>query len=306
MRDGTTGDDIAAAAGIAPLIGDCTAAAPEVDSAWSTSLIYDDPSTALNDGHALQAVFDLVLQSTTAGMNSTERAATVAAAQQRLVVAGDGPLVNEYSAGHLIWANAFPTSCLFGVCGFDSKMTLTADWKTYLMLFADHRFSSDPRALFLAFNQSMRQATSRAVHAAVYSDVGAASLAPLNDLMVADPAKFQDDLEDAIREPKKHGAFVKLITNVVRGVGAKIPYTDAARKSCMSEIYALRRYHGFHSWFVTISCGDASSPLSLRIASMPENPGAVPFACQYRVRRSRATTVPTYCYATAGTATQPP
>ncbi len=197
-----------------------------------------------------------------------------AAGVQHVVVShlvGSAP-INEYVQGHRLLAMTYPTLFFLGSSSLSQKMVLKPEFTRYLMMFADHRFATNHMLVFHLFDQFLRHAVARSVHARVKGSNE--TVARFFEL--AEQANFTDLLRRAIAEPstKTNAAIIRTINAAVQSTASNIQYSPERRRAMLSNIIALTQFTGLPCYFITIAPAATGSacPFILRCADAMGGP----------------------------------
>lgn len=155
-----------------------------------------------------------------------------------------------------------------------SKGLLTVTETRRLMLFYDGRFRRCKEFIFLLFNQAQRAAVNRSISirtksSAVEDMSGFTALTSAED--------FSERLKDAAENPTSPDAkaLLKILEEHTTAVCKSVPWSDAERKSCSSQLWSNLLYFGPPSFFMTINPSDIDSHLLWRLYKWgSQEPGA--------------------------------
>lgn len=182
---------------------------------------------------------------------------------QTVVIGRDDEPINEFIENDRLIMTAFPTLFLLGQ-GIPCKSTINNKLARVLLLHFSHRFSRNPRFLFLLYNQKIRHDIARNISTQVKSN--SKSMEAFKSVVTQH--NFEETLKQCVACPqsKESKKIIKGLLPHIRFTGGNIPFSAIASKKNLSELYAMTSFFGPPLFFLTISPNDLGSKLIIRFA----------------------------------------
>ena len=182
--------------------------------------------------------------------------------------------MNEFGENDRLMLACFP--CLFpfgrgvkaGSSGLNDRFT------RHLLLQHSNAFADDMRFYFLNFNQRQRHATALAASLRVKANTD--NVRRLAAVVNAD--NFRVRLASATANPDSEDAklIAKQILPHLSSIGAKTPFSNAARSASFGHLMASMHRFGLGHIFITMSFNDTNNPISIRLTFESKRNDAFP------------------------------
>lgn len=184
--------------------------------------------------------------------------------EETIHITREEDLINEFTDNPTLFNGSFPHLFPLGL-KLPTSGSISQEFAEHLLLQKDQRFAQSMPLLFLLFNQSQRHIAARNVSATLKSD----SHLIQNFIELVATESFKKDLDEALANPtsKTASQLLKQILPLINVTGKSIPYGPIQKKQAITQLYALHRFFGPASWFVTLAPDDASSEMVLKLGN---------------------------------------